>query len=115
MANSVLPEEDQDKPEEKRARSPSKKRRLARPSPTTSTLADHVEAAMAKQDDYDLSFQPDVEAGIVQHPDDFAALDEAIAKGHVATRKKLTVNVNVTEDDQSSTGTSDAGLVAAEE
>ena len=120
MANSVLPEEDQDKPEEKRARPPSKKRRLARPSPTTSTLADHVEAAMAKQDDYDLSFQPDVEAGIVQHPDDFAALDEAIAKGHVATRKKLTVDVNATYpdtdlDDQSSTGTSDAGLVAAEE
>ena len=54
----------------------------------------------------------------MQHPDDFAALDEAIVKGHVATRKKLTVNVNVTEDaedDQSSTGTSDAGLVAAEE
>ena len=131
VASSVLPQEDQDgfQPQP-RGRSPVKKRRIARPSPTEVTLADHVSTAMKKltvntdfkATEYDLSFQPDVEAGIVQHPDDFAAVDEAIAKGHVATRKKLTVNVNVNDtypdtdlDDQSSTGTPDAGLVAAEE
>lgn len=129
VASSVLPQEDQDgfQPQP-RCRSPVKKRRIARPSPTEVTLADHVSTAMEKltvntdikETEYDLSFQPDVEAGIVQHPDDFSAVEEAVAKGHVATRKKLTVNVNATYpdtdlDDQSSTGTPDAGLVAAEE
>ena len=117
VATSVLPEEDR----QVRSSSPVKRRRLARPSPVT--LADHLEVAMTKHANetpkasYDLSAQPDVEAGIVQHPDDFSAVDEAIAKGHVATRSPLKIDVSVTEDaedDQSSTGTQEKSPVTPE-
>ena len=104
VATSVLPEEDQDgfQPQP-RCRSPVKKRRIARPSPKEVTLADHVTSALEKlavvePEQYDLSFQPDVEAGIVQHPDDFTAVESAKANGHIATRKKLTVNTDFKED-----------------
>ena len=105
VASSVLPEEDQDgfQPQP-RCRSPVKKRRIARPSPKEVTLADHVASALEKlavggaKPEYYLSHQPDVEAGIVQHPDDFAAVEEAVANGHVATRKKLTVKTDFKED-----------------
>tara|TARA_B100000902_G_scaffold376723_1_gene408147 strand:- start:609 stop:1442 length:834 start_codon:yes stop_codon:yes gene_type:complete len=106
VATSVLPEEDR----QVRSSSPVKRRRLVRPSPVT--LADHVEVAMATKHDksaktsYDPSFQPDVEAGIVQHPDDSTPVEEAIANGHVATRSLLKIDVSVTEDaeDDQSTG-----------
>ena len=106
VASSVLPQEDQDgfQPQP-RCRSPVKKRRIARPSPKEVTLADHVTSALEKlavspseNTEYDPSFQPDVEAGIVQHPDDFAAVKDAVTNGHVATRKKLTVKTDFKED-----------------
>ena len=95
VASSVLPEEDQQHSQH-RGRSPVKRRRVAHPSPTEVTLADHMASAMEKlavetprTPEYDPTLQPDVEAGIVE---------AAIAKQHVATRKKLTVNTNFKED-----------------
>ena len=95
VATSVLPEEDQDGFQaQPRCKLPAKKRRIARPSTKEVTLADHVTSAMEKlavtSEQYDLSAQPDEE---------FAAVEEAIGKGHVTQRKKLTVNTDFKDDE----------------
>jgi len=67
------------------------------------TMSDWVEHAQNQQ--YDHSFQPDVEAGIVERSDDTEALETAIDEGTVATHrgapKKLQLKVTSDDEDES--------------